>query len=256
MYSKKEKIALVFMIIVTLLAMIGMLFISPIPQDINYHNFADNRGIFHVSNFWNVVSNVPYFLIGIYAFYKLLILKSLKILDEIKLAYILFFVGVTLVAFGSGYYHLDPSNETLLWDRLPMTIAFMALFSFVVSEFFSIKLGKIFLFPLLFIGMGSVLYWYILELNNAGDLRAYALVQFLPMIIMPVLFLFFRASFTLISGYWYLLLCYLIAKVFEQFDVQIYNFLGVISGHSLKHMISALGVFVLIYTFEKRNIIK
>lgn len=256
MNSKKEKIALVFMIVVTFVAMIGMTFVSPIAQDINYHNFADTRDIFHVSNFWNVVSNIPYFLVGVYAFYKLLVLKSLKILDELTLDYVLFFTGVTLVAFGSGYYHLDPSNETLLWDRLPMTIAFMALFSFVISEFFSLKLGKALLFPLLVLGMASVFYWFYGESNGEGDLRAYALVQFLPMIIMPVLFLFFRASFSLVSGYWYLLFCYMFAKMFEQFDAQIYELLGFISGHSLKHMISAIGVYVLVRAFEKRENIK
>jgi hypothetical protein len=204
--SKKEKIALIFMVVVTLIAMIGLTSVAPIAQDINYHNFADTRDVFHVSNFWNVVSNAPYFVVGLYAFYKLFLLKSLEILDELKIAYVLFFTGVTLVAFGSGYYHLNPSNETLLWDRLPMTIAFMALFSFVIAEFFSIKLGQVLLYPLLLLGMASVFYWFLSELENAGDLRAYALVQFLPMIIMPILFLFFRASFSLISGYWYLLL--------------------------------------------------
>jgi hypothetical protein len=135
-----------------------------------------------------------------------------------------------------------------------MTIAFMALFSFVVAEFFSLKLGKALLFPLLFLGMASVFYWFFSELDNVGDLRAYALVQFLPMIIMPILFLFFRASFSLVSGYWYLLLCYLLAKVFEQLDTQIYELLGCISGHSLKHIVSALGVYVLVRAFEKRSL--
>jgi len=251
----KEKNALILMVVISLIATIGMSFVAPIAQDISYHNFADTREIFHISNFWNVISNLPYFFVGIYALHKLLILKSLKIQKETKLAYIFFFIGVTLVAFGSGYYHLDPNNETLLWDRLPMTIAFMALFSFVIAEFFSIKLGKALLFPLLLLGMASVLYWFFSEMEGQGDLRAYALVQFLPMLIMPLIFLFFRASFSLVSGYWYLLLCYLLAKVFEYFDAQIYELLGFISGHSLKHMISAFGVYVLIRSFEKREAI-
>jgi len=254
MKQKKEQIALFFIGTITLISFIVIWFIAPIPQDANYHNFADSRNILQVSNFWNVISNVPYFLVGIYAFYKLLSLKSLTIINETKQAYVIFFGGVTLVAFGSGYYHLNPSNETLLWDRLPMTIAFMALFSFVISEFFSLKLGKYLLLPLLFLGMTSVFYWFFSELDNAGDLRAYALVQFLPMLIMPMMFLFFKASFSLVLGYWYLLLCYLLAKVFEHFDSQIYELLGFISGHSLKHIISALGVYILVRTFEKRTI--
>jgi hypothetical protein len=76
------------------------------------------------------------------------------------------------------------------------------------------------------------------------------------MIIMPILFLFFRASYSLVSGYWYLLLCYVLAKVFEYFDTQIYELLGFISGHSLKHMVSAFGVYVLVRVFEKRVKVK
>lgn len=248
----KEKIVINVIGLLSLIVIVAIFLMEAIPQDLSYHNFADEREMFQVSNFWNVVSNLPYFLVGIYAFYKLWILKSLNILDENKLAYILFFLGVTLVAFGSGYYHLDPNNETLLWDRLPMTIAFMALFSFVVSEFFSLKLGKVLLFPLLLLGMISVLYWFMTELDHSGDLRAYVLVQFLPMLIMPLMFLFFKASFSLVRGYWYLLGCYLLAKVFEHYDTEIYEVLGFISGHSLKHMISALGVYILLVTFEKR----
>lgn len=89
------------MTIISLVAMVGILFIDPIAQDLNYHNFADSREIYHISNFWNVVSNLPYFFIGFYALYKLILVKKLKVINEIKIAYIVFFMGVTLVSFGS-----------------------------------------------------------------------------------------------------------------------------------------------------------
>jgi len=254
MRGRKRKNIIVIIFLVTLFAIVGVLFLPAIPQDINYHNFADKRNMFHLPNFWNVVSNVPYFVVGMMALYKLLILNRLQILQEAKATYVIFFIGVTLVSFGSGYYHLAPNNQTLVWDRLPMTIAFMALFSFVISEFLSLRLGKNLLFPLLFLGIGSVLYWFFGELENHGDLRAYVLVQFLPMIVMPLMFLFLKPSFSLVRGYWYLLICYLMAKVFEALDTQIYELLGFISGHSLKHIISAIGVYILLITFEKRTL--
>ena len=34
----------------------GLLLLSPIPQDQNYHQFADQRTIFGIPNFWNIVS--------------------------------------------------------------------------------------------------------------------------------------------------------------------------------------------------------
>jgi len=46
----------------------------------------------------------------------------------------------------------------------------------------------------------------------------------------------------------------LLAKLFEYFDVQIYSFLGgVISGHSLKHAIAALGMYVLLQSYRRRK---
>jgi hypothetical protein len=35
----------------------------------------------------------------------------------------LFFAGVTAVGVGSTYYHLNPDNATLVWDRLPVSLS-------------------------------------------------------------------------------------------------------------------------------------
>jgi len=241
------------MALLSLIIVIGVfLFMAPIPQDVNYHNFADGRTMFHVSNFWNVLSNLPFFMVGVLGLYKLYT-HRLTLLEPMKLGYTLLFIGVTLVAFGSGYYHLEPNNETLVWDRLPMTIAFMSLFAILLSEFVEEKLGKQLLFPLLFLGLSSVFYWYWGEMHGEGDLRAYALVQFLPMLIIPVLLFTFKSHYSYIKGYWLLLLCYLLAKLFEHFDAEIYALFGqVISGHSLKHMVAALGMYILLRSYEKR----
>ena len=227
-------------------------FMNPIPQDKLYHKFADGRTLFQVANFWNVISNLPFLFVGAFALYKLHIHKSLVLQEAIKRAYIFLFFGVALVAFGSGYYHLQPNNETLVWDRLPMTISFMALFSIIISEFVAIKIGKKLLFPLLILGLVSVLYWFFGEINGQGDLRLYALIQFLPMLIIPILLLLFDSSYTHIKGYWILLLCYILAKLFEHFDMQIFKSLGFISGHSLKHIVAAIGLFVLLKSYELR----
>jgi hypothetical protein len=244
---------LLIMASLSLVIIIGIfLFVPPIPQDVNYHNFADGRTMLQVPNFWNVLSNIPFFLVGGLGLYKLYS-NRLVILNSMKFGYALLFFGVALVAFGSGYYHLEPNNETLVWDRLPMTIAFMSLFAILLSEFIEQRVGKRLLFPLLLVGMGSVFYWYWGEMNGAGDLRAYALVQFLPMLIIPVLLYAFKPHYSHVLGYWLLLLCYLLAKVFEYFDGAIYTLLGqAISGHSLKHIVAALGMYILLVSYEKR----
>ncbi len=116
-------------------------------------------------------------------------------------------------------------------------------------------MGKALLYPLLIVGIASVFYWEHTEIKGAGDLRLYALVQFLPMLIIPVILLLFRPRFTLVSGYWWLLLAYLLAKVFEHFDAQIFSALSFISGHSIKHIAAAIGVYLLLFSYEKRAVI-
>lgn len=240
---KQKPMVLLYMLALVVLIALG--FSDPIAQDVRYHNFADKRNIYAISNFWNVMSNIPFLLVGMYALVKL---KKMFYDTQMHAAFILFFVGISLVAFGSGYYHLNPNNETLIWDRLPMTIAFMVLFAIIISEFISLREGKKLLYPLLGLGMFSVVYWVMKD-----DLRLYAFVQFYPMLVMPVILLSFKARFTLHSGYWYLLLCYALAKILEHYDHVIYEALGFISGHSLKHMVAAFGLYVLVRVYLKRE---
>ncbi|TDR30400.1 ceramidase domain-containing protein [Hydromonas duriensis] len=240
------------------LAVSGMLFVQPIPQDPAYHDFADNRTLLFIPNFWNVMSNCGFLIVGALGLYKLYVLKSLKTLTPIRHSYAIFFLGVTLVAFGSGYYHWVPSNDSLLWDRLPMTLAFMALLSIVLAEFLSMSWGKNSLWPLLVVGILSVVYWRWGELHGRGDLRPYALVQFLPIILILILVCFgdnrYNTSVRMLpKGYLGLTGCYVLAKLFEHFDRFIYAAsFNVMAGHAIKHVIAALGLWFLLVSIEQR----
>lgn len=210
-----------------------------------------------IPNYWNVLTNLGFLWIGLLGLYKLLIKNELNIVDKIKINYAIFFIGVTLVAFGSGYYHWHPNNQTLIWDRMPMTIAFMALLSIAFGEFLSLSWGKISLWPLLIIGLVSVFYWYWGELHNVGDLRLYMLVQFLPMIILPILFIFGKTGFQQQWGYWLLLLAYILAKLAEQFDAAIFKLdERLLAGHAIKHVLVVLGIFALLQYFQRRTVSK
>jgi len=253
LYSIKQKIGLGLLAGLTVAAFVIVFLQGPIAQDISYHSFKDSREILAISNFCNVISNLPFLVVGLLGLRRVLSDKQLNINAELKLAYILLFSGVALVAFGSSYYHLAPNNQTLLWDRLPMTIAFMALFSIVIAEFVSLKAGKLLLYPLILVGITSVIYWYWGELNSIGDLRFYALVQFLPIICIPVILFCFSPSNHNASGYWWLLVAYIVAKLLEYFDGEVLELLGIISGHSLKHVAAAFGLYLLLVSYERRK---
>ncbi|VAX11357.1 Expressed protein precursor [hydrothermal vent metagenome] len=251
--EKKETLGFALLISSALIVLGAVLIREPIPQDLTYHAFADRRKIGAIPNFWNVISNFPFIIAGLIGIYKLKSPFKLNVINEINHTYLLLFAGTFFVGFGSGYYHLAPENQTLVWDRLPMTIAFMALFSIIISEFISLRTGIALLLPLIISGVISVIYWHIGEINHQGDLRFYALVQFYPMLAIPIILSCYHSSYTHAQAYWWMLLTYIIAKVCEYFDTEIYNILGFISGHSLKHIFAALGIFVLLYFYQKRS---
>ncbi len=248
--TKTNKIILI--LIVSSLCIIAATLVSPIAQDPAYHNFADTRSLHGIANYLNVVSNIPFILFGFIGLYKAT--RNIHIQDTKKLqrAYTLFFTGALMVGFGSGYYHLNPTTSTLLWDRMPMTIAFMALFSIVISEYISLRAGRLLLIPLLAIGIGSVIFWYQSEQSGAGDLRPYALVQFLPMLLIPAILVLFKSENTHSRYLWALLVFYLLSKISEYLDVYILNLSGEISGHSLKHLFASFGIVFFYLHFNKR----
>lgn len=128
MISHKNRVFII--VSVALLACLSLLFINPIPQDIAYHNFSDKRAVLALHNVWNVLSNLPFIIVGLVGLAR----YSGLMVSASRAGYLVLSVGVILVGFGSSYYHLNPTNETLLWDRLPMTVAFMAFFSLLVGE--------------------------------------------------------------------------------------------------------------------------
>ncbi|MEH6575694.1 MAG: ceramidase domain-containing protein [Amphritea sp.] len=252
--DNKEKLGFVLIGLTVLLAIIAVLLADRIPQDESYHLFADSRRIWLIPNFWNVISNIPLLVVGILGAYKTGFCATVRIPGSAHAVYLWFFIGVILVAFGSGHYHLWPENRTLTWDRLPMAVTFMALFCIIVSEFIAVRIGKLLLLPLTAGGVLSVVYWHFSEIAGAGDLRPYALVQFLPMFLMPVIVCCFASRYTGTRCYWLLLVTYLAAKLCEHFDTEIYQALGVISGHSIKHVLVAAGIYILLIYFEKRRV--
>jgi len=245
----------VTLILVAVVAIVAILFVPAIPQPQDYHRFADAREFFGVPNFWNVLSNLPFLFAGLAGIAIVVRNRFAGGLAELRTHYVLFFASVALVCFGSGYYHWTPNNATLVWDRLPMAVAFMTLLAIVVGEHIGERPAKIALWPLVLIGVASVWYWHYTEEIARGDLRAYGLVQFLTLVLIALVLVLFPSRLSG-SGYlWCMFVGYVIAKLFEEFDGQVYDVLGhVISGHSLKHMIAALSLWIFALALKRRRL--
>ena len=234
-------------------AVVLILFVPRMAQDELYHDFADQRTVLGIPHFWNTVTNLPFVLVGLAGLRLCLRRIPEGGLNELKTVYATFFAGVTLIAFGSAYYHLGPSTATLLWDRLPMSIAFLALFAAVVGESISPAWGRKLLIPLLVAGLASVIYWAVSEARGLGDLRVYALVQFLPIVLIPLILLMFGSPLTGAGYLWAILLTYAVAKAAEHFDGTLLELTGILSGHSIKHLLSGLATLWMLVALNRRR---
>lgn len=249
----ENRIRLMVLLAVTAVAAAVVFWMDPIPQDPAYHRFADARPWLGIPNFQNVASNLPFLIVGGIGLIRVRRRFSGAIDTGEKAAWVCLFLGITLTAFGSSWYHLAPSNATLVWDRLPMTLGFMGFFAGVIGERISQRAYRLLLWPLLGMGVASVLYWYASEVQGHGDLRLYALVQFFPLLLIPLIMAFYRPRYSHGSLLFAALGFYAAAKAFEHWDRPIFEATGgIVAGHALKHLAAAVACWVLVRMFSVR----
>ena len=234
----RKIVAILVFLSMMVASLIVLLFLPPILQDQSYHQFADQRALLGIPNVWNVTSNLPFVAVGA---------AGLARWRTDAIAVVIFF-GILLTGFGSAYYHWSPNDSTLFWDRLPMTIVFMAILAGAVKERVDNKMGLALLWPLLAIGVLSALLW-----RWNGDLRLYGWVQFFPCLALPLIFFLLPPKYTGTS-YWIVAIgLYAAAKALEHFDSVIYSMGHFVSGHTLKHLTSAAACFVILRCFQMRR---
>ena len=235
----------ILMAVIVVGSLLVMLLVQPFGQNAEYHNFADKRAFFGIPNFLDVASNLAFLIVGV-AGLRICLRNNL---GNLRNAWIVLFAGVSLVSVGSAYYHLNPNNQTLVWDRLPMTIGFMGLIAALLGEYISERLGTLLLVPAILLGLSSVVYWHWFD-----DLRFYIWVQLIPLLTIPVIMILYRARY---SHGWMLLAalgCYALAKITELGDGQIFALSqGLVSGHTIKHLLSALGCLLILLMLQRRN---
>jgi hypothetical protein len=229
---------LTFLFGFAVISLAALLFIPPIPQSQVYHGFADQRTLLGIPHFWCVVSNLPFILVGALGLMHVRGSLSARI----------FFLGVFLTGFTSSYYHWAPSDWGLFWDRLPMTFAFMAILANVIEERIDARAGKLLLWPLVALGVISLLVWM-----RFDDLRLYAWVQFFPCIAIPLMFCLLPPKYDKTYLWFAAAGLYVLAKLLEHYDAKIYAALGFMSGHPLKHVAAAGACYAIYLAFTTRK---
>jgi len=213
--------------------------------------FVDDRQIAGIPHFWNVVSNVPLLVVGVWGVY---VVQHANTLAEpvARTAYALCFGAVALAGIGSWWFHLAPDAGRLLWDRLPIAQGFMALLCAVIAERVSMAAGRNALVPLLVAAAASVLYWRWSMLRGTENITPYALVQYGGLAAIVALAML-RSRYTRGGDLLVVAGLYSAAKVAELLDREIYALGNLLSGHTLKHLLAAVAVWWLVRMLQLRQ---
>ncbi len=250
--SLRPSVRWAFILATALAAVLIVAFIQPVPQPQSYHDFADHRAILGIPNGLDVLSNLPFIAVGLLGLYFIVKPKA-DFNAAQQWSYATLFAGLVLTGFGSAYYHLAPDNQRLIWDRLPMTIAMAGFVVALLVDRFGPRV--ISLLPVLMaVGVGSVVQWGLSEQHGHGDLRWYALYQGMIMIFAAEVLLMFPSPESGTREFAIAALANLAAKIFELLDVPIYQFGGIISGHTLKHLSASLGFISLVVLVWRKQI--
>ena len=164
----------------------------------------------------------------------------------------MFLLGLSLTAFGSGFYHLAPDNARLIWDRLPIALACAGLLVGVRGDMRPGSKTDVEAIVLGFSAVASVAWWAYTDRSGEGDLRPYLLLQGLPLVLIPLWQAIHRAPRADRIAFAAAMVLYVLAKVAEVLDHEIANTFGFVSGHTLKHLIATMATAAVVWGVTRR----
>jgi hypothetical protein len=229
------------------IACVVLIFVYRMPQDPGYHLFADTRTCLGIPNFFNVASNLAFLVVGGAG-----LLEMSRAAPDHGLRFgargevwifIALFVGTLLVTFGSGYYHLVPNNPRLFWDRMPMAIVGSAFVGAIIADRFGARAGVVALAVLAVVSAGALIYWRSTIGAGPDNVWPYFATVYGSLIFGVVAMLLFPSRYTHAYVTWIAVAIYVVAMAFDTWlDEPLYTVGGILSGHSLKHMLAAVAL--------------
>jgi hypothetical protein len=223
-----------------------------IAQPVHYNEFADQSAAFGIPHAADVLSNAGFAVVAIWGW---LTLRPKRDSDRLRAGwpgYRLFLTGLFLTAFGSGFYHLAPDNARLIWDRLPIALVCVGLLVGVRGDTQPRLKTDIEAIVLGLYAVASVAWWVYTDRNGAGDLRPYLLLQGLSLVLIPLWQAIHRAPRADRIAFAAAMMLYVVAKLAEMFDHEISNALGIVSGHTLKHLIATMATAAVVWGLTRR----
>ena len=231
--SRPAELALL-LAVAALAALAALLPATGLPA--GYHDFADQRTLLGLPHALDVLSNLPFAVMGAWGLWWLRRVPLDRLGTAQRGLAVLFFVGLMATAFCSSSYHLDPHDAGLCIDRVGMSLAFAGLLGLAAADRISARAG-VALAALVAVAApatalvawlgGNMTPWAVLQGGGLVLLAALALRRPQP-----------RALGFSIIG---VIAFYALAKALELADAPVFALTQqLISGHSAKHLVAAL----------------
>ena len=226
---------------------------GPIVQPAAYNDFADHSSLLGIPHAGDVLSNLAFAVVALWGWIRLQPMREHAAIREGWCGYRLFLLALGLTAAGSAYYHLAPDNARLVWDRLPIALAAAGLLAAVKAETQHVRHAAREAAALSAFAILSVGWWHFTDSRqHPGDLRPYAYLQALPLLLVPLWQAIYGAPRRDRLWFGAALLLYVFAKLAEFRDREVLEALGVLSGHTLKHLLASAAAAVLIAGLAQR----
>ena len=196
----------------------------------------------------DVLSNLAFALVGAVGVARLLSHHRVRFTPATEAGMWFIALGIIGTAIGSAWYHHNPTDATLVWDRLPLTLVFAGVLGAAISQRLGNDVGRCALAVLVPLGVASVVYW-----DLTGDLSLYLLVQIGGIAALALLLALTRGRDDPIPWLW-LVVCYVVAKIAETADQAIWDATrGFVAGHMLKHLLAAVACAAALWPLRMRR---
>jgi hypothetical protein len=228
--------------------LVAWLFVPALAQDPGYHAFADTRAWLGVPHAADVLSNLAFLAVGAFGAAALASPRRDRMSRATEAGLWCVAAGFVATAIGSAWYHLNPNDATLAWDRLAMTVIFTGVLGTAIAQRIGDNVARVALAVIFELGVASVVYWRL-----TADLSLYVTLQYGGFVALLLLVALARRRDDPFA--WGALLAwYAVAKLAELADQAIWDASGgIFAGHALKHVAAAIGGYTLFRALGARR---
>jgi len=178
----------------------------------------------------------------------------MTVAPEARAAVNVLVAALILTAFGSAYYHWAPTNATLIWDRIPITMVLMPLLVLVMADRVHPLFARYALWSFTALEMASAVLWGVSEAMGLGEVRPYFIVRIGTAIAVAFLLILRQPRHTGTKWLVAALVSEIVMAIFERFDHEVFRLTGgLVSGHNAKRVMVGVALAFVFWWLRSRR---